>query len=409
MCGIFGMVRSETATSAARERSALAISILGELAEERGTDAAGLAMVLTRSDKASTPASEHVAAQDTLIDGVRIVKRTQPFHRLPLSGLLADLKAAHVVLGHTRWATQGDASSPKNASPLLAGSLIGTHNGDVTTELLPDAKFRAVAALADTDSEQLYLSLHRARHDRRRMVKVLRAAEGRAALAFMDRARPDRLYLARTALSPLSYAISGDGDLFYASNPNWFRKVETLTSGSVTFHHITLVPEGHLLTVNTATREVEDVRRFTATCREQDLPLINSSVYRNFTREDRATDRTLARHRVAVSKMGGWPQLTLAPVPVRKTRRASDPTVVPLWDESDFLDRPANGVDVETLDALCWAFGDFDHETFDYISSAPTAQVDELMSDLWAEIAAAHAAGETDEAFPLADAMRVAS
>ena len=103
---------------------------------------------------------------------------------------------APVVLGHTRWATQG-ARTLGNASPMTVGDIIGTHNGDVTA---PTTRTEG------TDSAWLFGQLDRA-GSIKATAAVLTGLRGRAALAWTRQSRPDLVYLARTALSPLATAI----------------------------------------------------------------------------------------------------------------------------------------------------------------------------------------------------------
>ena len=114
---------------------------------------------------------------------------------------------APVVLGHTRWATQG-ARTLDNASPLNVGDIIGTHNGDVT----------APTRNGSTDSAWLFDQLDHA-PTIKATAAVLTRLRGRAALAWTRRSRSDLVYLARTALSPLATAIDRAGALWWASNP----------------------------------------------------------------------------------------------------------------------------------------------------------------------------------------------
>lgn len=399
MCGLFGMVRTAHASDDARQRGTETLIQLGICSEERGKDASGLALIGNRSSraKATAPTGTHAGTTAALIDNTFILKAAARFSELPVHDYLSYIDMAPVVIGHTRWATQGAADAVINASPLLAGNLVGTHNGDIATKSVPRHKDLAKRTLGETDSELAYLALDHARNDRRSMVKVLRSIQGRAALAFVDRARPDRLYLARTALSPLSFAYTGDGDFVYASNPNWFRIIEEATHGRITFRDITLIPEGHLLTVNTRTGMVEDTRRFTPTCRESDLLLINTAVYRAFTAEDKATDKSISRHRVAAKALPAWPTLTPAPK-IEKKVTTSGST---LWDESTFDEFDHDTIDLEELEAYCWALGDFDYYTYELITNASPIEAEDLMHKLRHSVAQAYKQGQTAPGFEM--------
>lgn len=400
MCGVFGTVRSGGETEEARTRTTEILMMLGAHSEERGKDASGLALVGTNKVNSHTlPTKEMLGSQVAAVDNAVIVKDVKPFTQLDLEHLIPYINNAQTVIGHTRWATQGDATALVNASPLAVGALIGTHNGDVTPSSVPHRKILKHLTLGETDTELLYQALSLVKDDRREMTKILRAVNGRAALAFIDRTRSHRLYLARTALSPLSYAYSDDGDFFYASNPNWFRKIQEETEGRISFTEITLIPEGHLLTINTLTGDIEDIRRFTATIRENDVLLINTAVYRNFTPEDKAADKALSRHKIVSAPLKKeWPTLTYAPTKVTKavttTKKATGTTpaketpmafdgTVPAKGSSfkkevDAIEREFS-FDIEELEALCWAYGDFDYETYDNITMASSEEeADEL-------------------------------
>lgn len=335
MCGIFGAVRSLDATPDQIERTLSALLMVGVMSEERGRDAAGIAlMVASKRRRKLTGAPEGLTSQPVAaIDGALVVKAPGRFRDLPLNQHNDSLTRATILLGHTRAATQGDPSEHKNASPIVAGALLGTHNGDILVKSIPG--YKTLAPAGETDTENLYLALSEQRDDRRGMTNVLKSIVGRAALAFVDRSRPNRLYLARTALSPLAYAYTADGDLMYASNPDWFRRIQEASAGRISFTSITLVPEGHLLTIDTLTREVVDVRRFTPVCRESDVRLTHSAVYRGFVAEDKTADLTLWRHRVVTERLPKWPTLKDVPVTLAKKKVVADPDQPTLFDVDD--------------------------------------------------------------------------
>jgi hypothetical protein len=309
MCGIFGMIRSQTATNPTQATAVFAE--LGRLAVERGSDSAGFAVTSATAGAVCVRATRSaVAERVTTLGQVTIVKDTVPFHTLWDDTVHTDLvNASRVAIGHTRWATQGDKSARVNASPLAVGSIIGTHNGDIETRSVPQhtglpGRFGA------TDTEWLFQALHRDRKDRRKVVKNLRGVEGRAALAWIDQDRPERVYLARAALSPLSVAFDRDGNLYWASNPGWFRTIDAAFNDEVGFHSITMVREGTLLTVDVAGDEpvLADLREFTPQCRPSDMRLADFAVWRGFHPADEADDRAQSNRSVAPSRVAATPK-----------------------------------------------------------------------------------------------------
>lgn len=304
MCGIFGLIRNLDAPHP--ERASAAFVELGKHSVERGRDSAGFALHTYAGARSYTtgPTYRDVDARETVIDGVRIIKDTCSFHdlwdddqHLPL------LATSQVAVGHTRWATQGKRDARTNASPLLVGSLIGTHNGDLNTRTVK-GHFYLPKPMGGTDTEVLYQALDRDRRDRRKVTDVLRNVEGRAALAWLDRTHPDRVYLARAALSPLAIAFDAEGNLYWASNPRWFRDIDTQFDHAIGFRDIILVTEGTLLTVSLTGTEpvIEDMREFTPTCRASDARLSDAIVWRGFDSADIDTDKGQTKHKVAPAR-----------------------------------------------------------------------------------------------------------
>ncbi len=311
MCGLFGLARP---TGAASPRAGTrALLKLGRLAEERGVDAAGLGFWPSTGN----PPNRLVTGIDGTLDGWRVVKRTGPFGELSLRGARTGLDAARIVLGHTRHATQGDPDRLANASPLAVGPLLGTHNGDVTAEVLRE-RYPWLDPAGETDSELIFGALADATRtatggatgtgtgtatrtatggagtgarDEAAILDVLSGLEGRAALAWVDRRDPHRLWLARAALSPLAVAVTVDGALFWASNPDWLRRVAR--SCGLTFRGggPALVPEGTLLAFDVGDRvRHAGSASFVPQHRSSDLAL-TWAIWRGFNAADRAADQ----------------------------------------------------------------------------------------------------------------------
>lgn len=282
MCGLFGLSRNVRAEHP--EWASDAFVTLGMLAEERGVDSAGVAL-FGPSGKVNvvTPTVQG----DVTDGGCRVVKGRGRFTDVWRPSLLPSLDRAPVALGHTRWATQGTPEYLVNAGPLLVGPLAGTHNGDVEATALR-SRYALPRATGGTDSEVIYQALA-AGH---RPEEVLSGLHGRAALAWVDRTRPGRLHLARGALSPLCVAVDSEGNLYWASNPGWFRTVAQVTY--VSFRSAVMLREGTYLTVESG---VMRTASFVPVARPGDLLLIDK-VWLGFSPADRALDHDQRRHQV---------------------------------------------------------------------------------------------------------------
>ena len=316
MCGIFGLVRNSQA--AHPERATAVFVELGHHSIERGRDSAGFAWTHPAdprdgdaTDSTNTPLPDDFRgckqSKHLTMETIDLIKDTVSFDRLWDDATHLPLIAtAPMVMGHTRWATQGAKDSLSNASPLTVGHIVGTHNGDVDKATIKRTRptFGA-SVLGSTDTERLYAEVSDLRSHRRKITDLLSTVKGRAALAWYDRNRPERLYLARAALSPLAIAWDAEGNLYWASNPRWFRDIDTKFGGSIGFRDIAIIREGVLLTVRIDGPEplIEDMRTFKPVCRASDDRLSDMVVWRGFTAEDREADKAQANHRVAAAPM----------------------------------------------------------------------------------------------------------
>jgi glucosamine 6-phosphate synthetase-like amidotransferase/phosphosugar isomerase protein len=299
MCGLFGLARPEEATC--RQVTTQALLMLGQLAEERGVDSAGLAF-WPAAQPVDRPADRLAERPDVTVDGWRVVKQLGRFGELRLRNARPALDAARVVLGHTRQATQGDVHRLVNVSPLATGGLLGTHNGDVTARALRE-RYSLGEPTGETDSELIFAALEDAA-DEVAMLDVLSGLEGRAALAWVDRRRPGRLWLARAALSPLAVGVTTGGDLLWASNPDWLRRVSARCGLALRHGVPALVPEGTLLAFDIGDHvRYAGSADFTPRPRLSDLRLA-WAIWRGFGAADRQADQAGLRSVAALGEAG---------------------------------------------------------------------------------------------------------
>lgn len=288
MCGLFGTLRPKRYPRHLHGVAASALFDLGYLAEERGVDSAGLATLHGRSLPVHLDDHERGLVEAS-IGRWRVVTVLGAFsERLPeRSRLRNNLRTARAVLGHTRWATQG-AVVLSNASPMVIGDLIGTHNGDVTT---------GQDLAAGTDSAWLFDQLARAGSVKGTLA-VLTGVRGRAALAWARRSRPELVFLSRTALSPLWTATDPGGAVWWASNPMWLREVASWRA--LDLSNPVPLREGTLIGLRSDVDQVTLAahHQFVPTSRPQDERSARTVALRGFTLADRRTEMTNQSHQV---------------------------------------------------------------------------------------------------------------
>tara|TARA_R100001082_G_scaffold62219_1_gene34825 strand:- start:4057 stop:5262 length:1206 start_codon:yes stop_codon:yes gene_type:complete len=115
MCGIYGIAKSPTSDLSDKDFNKLkkAIKLIAIDSEIRGNQSSGVATIGTNS-----------MIYKTLDESSKFVK-SKHFRQA-----LKELKDNNILLGHTRFATEG-AISVANAHPFQVGNTIGTHNGCV--------------------------------------------------------------------------------------------------------------------------------------------------------------------------------------------------------------------------------------------------------------------------------------
>jgi glucosamine 6-phosphate synthetase-like amidotransferase/phosphosugar isomerase protein len=296
MCGLFGMVRSPFADDPGRASDVFVT--LGMLAEERGTDSAGLALLGAWPGLGGWPSLGGPSG------GCRVVKGRGRFSETWRPAYVPELDRSPVAIGHTRWATQGSPLEPRNASPMAVRDVVATHNGDIDAVDLR-SRFALPPASGTTDSEPLFQLLAGCRGPAD-VTAVLEAVVGRVARAWVHRDRPTEVHLARGALSPLTVAVDTDQNIYWASNPRWFRDAERHTR--VEFAGVVMLREGTYVKIGMERRpgrrdlpEVLATANFLPTARDTDM---DPRVWTGFTGADQDRDRAGLLHR-AIQRTGG--------------------------------------------------------------------------------------------------------
>lgn len=216
MCGLTGVLLHPTHRSPEEWRAITDIATTNLLAnEERGRDATGIAVIQTggrcRIFKQPAPASEMIEMAG---------------YRRLLSTVGDDTVC---ILGHTRFPTKGSRWSNANNHPILAGHVVGVHNGTISNDDhifarlgLPRAgevDSEIIFRLQDTVNPQKYNGRYPALV--REKVNLL---EGTFATLSVDLRNPGRLLVLKQ-LQPLCLHYEPELEaLFFSSRYVFLRK-----------------------------------------------------------------------------------------------------------------------------------------------------------------------------------------
>lgn len=195
MCGIVGMIGT---------RNAVPVLVEGlKRLEYRGYDSAGVAVL-----------------GDSGLETRRAVGRLTQLERK----LMTEPVAASLGIGHTRWATHGEASE-RNSHPHTGGGdrLAMVHNGIIENyaELKQELMGKGVSFTSDTDTEVL-AQLVAARTETGEFAEGLRAAlreaRGAYAIGLLSQDQPETLFAARLG-SPLIVGRGPEGTYIASDVP----------------------------------------------------------------------------------------------------------------------------------------------------------------------------------------------
>src|SRR5262249_7373581 len=165
----------------------------------------------------------------------------------PRAELAAELRAARVVLGHTRYAVQGDPYRLDHSGPWPVESVLGAYSGNVDAAALR-RRYRLRRLTGGSDAALVLAAL--AGPDLPAVWDVLGALSGPSALAWVDRRRPERVWLARGAQSPLAVAFTAGGAALWASDPEWLREAAFCWNLPLAGGGPQELPEGTLLALD---------------------------------------------------------------------------------------------------------------------------------------------------------------
>jgi len=205
MCGLTGVIlgrKRRTRDELVTIRTLFTGMLL--LNQRRGHHATGIAVL--RKDGAAAVFKRPVAA-------CSLIQAENYWHTLQLDN------AVTVILGHTRYKTQGSERNNANNHPILIGSRVaGTHQGHIHNA---DALFHELALprAAEVDSEVLFRMVDRAK-DEDELKTFIARCEGSISAAWVRRDEPGRLRLLKGNM-PLDAAYAPRLRAIFYSSEAW--------------------------------------------------------------------------------------------------------------------------------------------------------------------------------------------
>jgi glucosamine 6-phosphate synthetase-like amidotransferase/phosphosugar isomerase protein len=217
MCGLTGVLLSDCAGASERDRigDLFTRNLLAN--EERGREATGAALLKRDGtvlvEKAPLPASRFVES---------------PEYERFLEAL--DGETA-IMLGHTRRPTKGEAENAGNNHPIVAGDVVGVHNGTITNDEDIFLRRNNIGIrCAEVDSEAIFALVDSvgSGHSLQCYVSGLQEASswllGSYTTLLFNRCMPDHLFLLKYD-NPISAHYSSElGALFFSSRYIFLRK-----------------------------------------------------------------------------------------------------------------------------------------------------------------------------------------
>jgi predicted glutamine amidotransferase len=221
MCGIFGIV-----VAPGGEPPLQVTRTVGELfrlSESRGREASGIAVLdgdTIRVLKQAGPASE--------------LRRTRSYRRV------MPTRSPVAIIGHSRLVTNGAQFTPGNNQPVIAGQMVGIHNGIIANVEELAARYPDLGRRNEVDTEVLLLLIRRFHRETRSLVEGVRRAfaeiEGVANVAIMLEDYDQLLLATNNGSLYLTHrsgsAVFASEELFLSSVVGDGRSIEHVVAGT---------------------------------------------------------------------------------------------------------------------------------------------------------------------------------
>jgi glucosamine 6-phosphate synthetase-like amidotransferase/phosphosugar isomerase protein len=144
MCGIFGIINYGNITYSKAESYRNAVRALLVASQIRGTDAAGICVVT----------QDRTAVFKDRVKAEFLIRQANYSN---IVGQIHQNKGFRAVIGHTRSQTKGDRQFNVNNHPIVAGDIIGVHNGMISNDDMLFNKYKdKIQRAGRVDSEIIF-------------------------------------------------------------------------------------------------------------------------------------------------------------------------------------------------------------------------------------------------------------